>query len=155
MLAARSQTLNKIIKNEKSILLIIATAGLFSCKQASKLKPETVDVETANSVKNVQNDKDIYTKYKYTDSNDKSITIQNGYLGCGIKYTDPNGNVCSYAVFWTRIINETDYPLELKIDLPITAFVRYQHWFGLKDVHRRTFVLNFNFIFSTFAKPCS
>ena len=108
---------------KKSILVIsIATAVIFSCNQGSTSTPETVTTETVNSAKNVQNDKDIYTKYEYADSNGKSITIQNGYPRGGIKYTDPNGNVCSYAVFWTRIINETDNPLELKIDLPINSY---------------------------------
>jgi hypothetical protein len=34
----------------------------------------------------------------------------------GSRYTDPNGKVYAYAIFWTRIINETDNPLELKIN---------------------------------------
>ena len=106
----------------KTIVLILAITGLFSCKQSSKSKPETINVETENSVKNAQNDNDIYSKYGYTDSNGKSITIQNGYPRGGIKYTDPNGKVFSYAVFWTRIINETDNPLEFKIDLPINSY---------------------------------
>jgi hypothetical protein len=70
----------------------------------------------------VSHEKDIYSKYQYTDSNGKSLTIQNGYPRGGIKYTDPNGHVCSYAVFWTRIINETDNQLELKIDLPVNSY---------------------------------
>jgi hypothetical protein len=102
---------------KKYILLIIVTAGLFSCKQWSKST-----LETLNSVKNVQKDKDIYTKYEYSDSNGKSIIIQNAFPRGGIKYTDPNGNVGGYAVFWTRIINETDNPLELKIDFPINSY---------------------------------
>ena len=82
------------------------------------IKSETKDIATSP----VSNEKDIYAKYEYTDSNGKSIIIQNGYPRGGIKYTDPNGNVCSYAVFWTRIINETDNPLELKIDFPINSY---------------------------------
>lgn len=107
---------------KKTIILVFAIAGLFSCKQSNTSTPETADVESANSVKNVQNDKDIYTKYEYTDAEGKRITLQNGYPRGGIKYTDPNGNVFSYAVFWTRIINETDHPLELKIDLPVNSY---------------------------------
>lgn len=107
---------------KKSTILILAITGLFSCKQSSKSKPENVAVVTTNSVTNAQNDKDIYSKYEYTDSNGKIITIQNGYPRGGVKYTDTNGTVFSYAVFWTRIINETDTPLELKIDLPINSY---------------------------------
>ena len=104
------------------LLLIIVTAGLFSCKQAIKSVSENVDVETVNSEKNIQNNKDIFTKYEYSDSEKKSITIENGYPRGGIKYIDSNGNENSYAVFWTRIINETDNPLELEIDLPINSY---------------------------------
>jgi hypothetical protein len=107
---------------KKTIVLILAITGLLSCKQNSKSKPETVNVATANFATNVQNDNDIYSKYLYTDSNGKSITIQNSYPRGGTKYTDPNGYVFSYAVFWTRINNETDNPLELKIDLPINSY---------------------------------
>lgn len=105
-----------------SILLIIVVAGLLSCKQWSKTTPQIIDKESLNGVKNVQNEKDIYSKYEYTDSNGKSIFIQNGYPRGGVKYTAPNGKVCGYAVFWTRIINETDNPLELKIDLPVNSY---------------------------------
>lgn len=107
---------------KKSILLIIATAGLFSCKQGSKSTLETVDIETSNSVKNVQNDKDIYTKYEYADSKGGSLIIQNGFPRGGTKYTDSKGEVYNYAIFWTRIINETNNPLELKIDFPVDSY---------------------------------
>jgi hypothetical protein len=46
----------------------------------------------------------------------KRLIIQNGFPRGGSRYTDPNGEVYAYAIFWTRIINETDNPLELKID---------------------------------------
>lgn len=111
-----------ILKMKKSILLIVVAAGLFSCKQGNKSTPEIISIENSNSVKSTQNDKNIYTKYEYTDSNSKSVIIQNSYPRGGMKYTDPNGNVGGYAVFWTRIINKTDNPLELKIDLPINSY---------------------------------
>jgi hypothetical protein len=108
----------------------MVTTGLVSCIQPRKSTPDSVDIESSTSVNNVRsknpltsfNEKDIYTKYEYHASNGKSIIIQNGYPRGGIKYTDPNGNVCGYAVFWTRIINETDNPLELKIDFPIDSY---------------------------------
>ena len=66
---------------KKSIIIfIIATTGLFSCKQGSKSSPENVDIETVNSVR----------KYEYADSMGKRLIIQNS-LSRGIKYTDPNG----------------------------------------------------------------
>lgn len=107
---------------KKNILLIIAIAGLFSCKQGSKLTPETADTGTSNSLKNVQNDKNIYTKYEYADSKGGSLIIQNGLPRGGVKYTDANGDDYNYAVYWTQITNQTDNPLELKIDVPKDSY---------------------------------
>lgn len=106
----------------KTVILIIAITGLFSCMQSSKSKPINVEKETANAVKNVQSDKDIYTKYEYADENGKSVIILNGYPKGGMQYTIPNGKVCGYVVFWTHIINETDNALELDINLPINSY---------------------------------
>ena len=108
------------------IVFIIATTGLFSCGQGSKSTPDTVDIKTLDSTKNVQsqkpNEKYIYTKYVYTDSNGARLIIQNSFPKSGINYTDPNGKKYVYAVFWTRIINETVNPLELTIDFPLDSF---------------------------------
>jgi len=56
-----------------------------------------------------------HTKYEYTDSIGKSLIIQNSFPRGGL-YKAPNGNAYAKAIFWTRIINETDNPLELTID---------------------------------------
>jgi hypothetical protein len=82
------------------------------------IKAETKEIVTTPG----PNERDIHTKYEYTDSIGKRLIIQNGYPRGGIKYTDPDGNVYGYAVFWTRIINETDKRLELKIDFPINSY---------------------------------
>ncbi len=107
---------------KKTLLVLFAITGLFSCNQSNKSKSNTVAIETVNSVKNGQSDKDIYSKNEYTDSCGKNIIIENGYPRGGVKYIDPDGKECSYAVFWTRINNETDNPLELNIDLPINSY---------------------------------
>jgi hypothetical protein len=78
-----------------------------------KIKSETKDTVTSPQSK----DPNFHTKYEYTDSIGKRLIILNGFPRGGSRYTDPNGEVYGYAVFWTRIINETDNPLELKIDL--------------------------------------
>jgi len=67
-----------------------------------KIKSETKDASTSRW---------IYTKYEYTDSIGKSLIVQNSFPKGGTKYTDPDGEVYYYAVFFTRIINETDNPL--------------------------------------------
>ncbi|PIF34730.1 hypothetical protein CLU81_5391 [Flavobacterium sp. 9] len=98
-------------------ILILVTTGLFSCKKDNK--------STSVSVKNVQSkklDKNVCTKYVYTDSNGGSLTIQNSFPKGGIRYTDSKGDVYVYAVFWTQISNKTDNPLELNIDFPPDSF---------------------------------
>jgi len=59
--------------------------------------------------------------YEYTDANGKHLTIQNG-LPRGEKYTHPKGDEYFKVIFWTRIINETDNPLELKINFPVDSY---------------------------------
>src|ERR1700712_1062172 len=78
-----------------------------------KIKSETKEASTSGW---------IYTKYEYTDSIGKRLIIQNSFPRGGMKYTDPDGEVYVYAVFWTRIINETDNPLELKIHFPVDSY---------------------------------
>jgi hypothetical protein len=79
---------------------------------------DNIKSETKDTVPSYRsNDPNIHTKYEYTDSIGKRLIILNGFPRGGSRYTDPNGEVYGYAVFWTRIINETDNPLELKIDL--------------------------------------
>src|ERR1022692_4436290 len=118
-------------KKKKSIIIfIIATTGLFSCKQGSKSTADTVDIETLDSTKNVQsqkpsakhNENKFYTKYEYNESNGARLIIQNSFPKSGINYTDPNSKKYIYAVFWTRITNETINPIELTIDFPLDSF---------------------------------
>lgn len=80
----------------------------FLCVQGSKSTPESVNIETSKSVKNIQNDKNIYTKYEYADSKGGNLIIQNSFPKGGTKYIAPTGEVYYYTVFFTRIINETE-----------------------------------------------
>lgn len=73
---------------------------------------ETEDIITSPR----SNDPGVHTQYEYTDSIGKRLIIQNGFPRGGSRYTDPDGEEYGYAIFWTRIINETNNPLELKID---------------------------------------
>jgi len=74
--------------------------------------PETVDIETYNSIRN----------YEYADSMGNRLIIHNSGPKGGMKYTDPNGQVYGYVGWWTQITNETADPIELKIDFPIDSF---------------------------------
>ena len=104
----------------------MATTGLFSCRQGSKSTPDTADIKALYATKNIQSQKPdekyIDTKYEYADSTGAHLIIKNSLPKSGIKYTDPNGKKYVYAVFWTRIINETVNPFELTIDFPLDSF---------------------------------
>ena len=62
------------------------------------------------------------TEFKYTDSTKKGIIVQNSFPKGGQVYTDPTGKDFRYVIFWTRVINETAYPLELTINFPADSF---------------------------------
>lgn len=64
----------------------------------------------------------MYTQYGYTDPMGAGLTIQNSFPKGVTKYTDPDGEVYNYAVFWTWIINETVDPFELTIDFPVDFY---------------------------------
>jgi len=107
----------------KLFTLFLMSVFLSSCGQTQTNSPkENIKAETKDIVTSPgSNDPNIHTKYEYTDSMGKRLIIQNSASWGGIKYIDPNGEVYVYAYFWTRIINETDNPLELKIDFPVDS----------------------------------
>ncbi|MCB0666534.1 MAG: hypothetical protein KDC80_11950 [Saprospiraceae bacterium] len=88
-----------------------------SCGQNQAPSNENIRSETkAIDASSGAEDPNFHTEYEYTDSAGNYLTIQNGFPRGGSKYTDPGGEVYGYAVFWTRIINETDKSLELQLD---------------------------------------
>jgi hypothetical protein len=103
-------------------ILLLSTLGCISCGQSTHTPPENVENSPSTSGKNIEYDKDIYSSFEYTDTKGKRVLFQNGYPRGGRKYNDPKGNDCSYAVFWTQIINETDTPLEMDINCPAQAY---------------------------------
>ena len=95
-----------------------------ACGQSQTNSPkDNIKSKTKDIVPSyISNDPSIHTKYEYTDSIGKRLIIQNGFPRGGSRYTDPDGEVYGYAVFWTRIINETDNPLDLKINFPVNSY---------------------------------
>lgn len=96
-----------------------------SCGGQNKpdLPKDTIKSETKAIVASPEsNDPNIHTKYEYTDSIGKRLIIQNGFPRVGTKYTDSDGKVFNYVIFFTRLINETDNPLELKIEFPVDSY---------------------------------
>jgi len=117
---------------------ICSIAWLYSCDQGSKSKTEKTAIEsklrtTAHSNMGQQSKNHDLQKYIYADTtyiltNGKGITIQNSFPKGGMikpdgtQYYDPNGKLYAFASFWTRIINETDVPVELNINIPADSF---------------------------------
>ena len=90
-----------------------------SCGGQNKTDPpkENIKPETKDIVPSGSNEK-YHTKSEYTDAMGKRLIIQNSWSR-GIKYTDPNGKKENKVLFWTRITNETENPLELNLDFPV------------------------------------
>jgi hypothetical protein len=95
-----------------------------SCGGQNKpdLPKENIKSQTKDIVTSSGSNEKYHTKYEYTDSMGKSLIIQNSFPRGGIKYTDPTREVYMYAIFWTRIVNETDNPLELKIHFTVDSY---------------------------------
>jgi len=111
------------------IILILITIGFCSCGQSNKSMTEKVaiDLKVADSTTKDKtpthfpsehiNTESIYTDSTYTNSNGIDITIQNSFPRGG-PYTDPTGKTFGQAIFWSRVINESDIPIELTINFP-------------------------------------
>ncbi len=64
-----------------------------------------------------------HTEFKYGNSINKGITIQNSYPKGGQKYVASNGKEFVFVIFWTCITNETDTNLDVKIDFSADSFI--------------------------------
>jgi len=91
-------------------ILFLISVFHTSCKQSQ-----------TNSATSPGSNKKYPTRYEYTDSTGKSLIIQNSFRKGG-PYIDPKGKSYGKVIFWTRLINETDNPLELTIDFPVDSF---------------------------------
>ncbi len=101
--------------------LLIALTTLLACQQGLKPSPEPTNPTTTPEAPQPNNNPNIFTENQYRTPTNQPITIQNGYPKGGLRYTAPDGEVYSYAVFWSRIINATDDALVLHIDLSAEA----------------------------------
>ncbi len=120
------------------IISICSIVWFCSCDQKSKSRTGKVAIESeikttthSNKGQSSQNhdlEKYIYTDTTYTLANGKRITIQNSFPKGGMiepdgtQYSDSTGKLHAFASFWTRIINETDIPLGLNINVPADSF---------------------------------
>ena len=63
----------------------------------------------------------LHTETTYTDSTGITVTIQSSYPRGGA-YLAPLGQRFFYTVFYNRIKNETDTPIEINIQFPADSF---------------------------------
>ena len=108
----------KMKKHVKLFALFLVLVLCTSCKGQKKtgllkenMKSETNDIVTSPA----PNEPNIHTRYEYIDSLGKRLIIQNSFPRAEL-YADSEGMEYAKAIFWTRIINETNNPLELTID---------------------------------------
>jgi hypothetical protein len=98
---------------KNTLLFILAILCLFSCNQNSK---------SISEKKEKNADENVYSKNEYTNSDGGNINIENSLPKGGMKYTDANGKIYNYVVFWTRIINQTKNSVEVNINFPMDSF---------------------------------
>lgn len=60
----------------------------------------------------------IHTETQYSDSNGNSFELINSLPKGGQTYTDSAGITYSYVIFWNRIINNAELPLEINLQFP-------------------------------------
>ena len=108
-----------MIKYHPVYALFLIFVFYTSCGQSQTSSPkETIKSDTKDIVTSTGSNEKHHTKSEYIDSMGKRLIIQNSWSR-GIKYTDPNGKKENKVLFWTRITNETENPLELNIDFPV------------------------------------
>lgn len=124
--------------NKKLIILLITLAWLWSCRSGinideySKEHSDEIEPSTPVAYSTILSldplEKYIFTDSTYLLSDGQKITIQNsfpkggGIAPDGMQYSDSSGRDYSFAVFWTRIVNDSDTQLELEIGIPADSF---------------------------------
>ncbi len=64
----------------------------------------------------------LHTESTIPDSSGGEVIIQNSFPKGGSQYKDATGRTFSYVIFWTRVMNETAFPIELTIQFPADSF---------------------------------
>jgi len=120
---------------ESVFILILATIWFSSCGQSTN---DQKPIESVGEDSTLIDSKQLalmydLKKYLYKDTTYKSstsegITIQNSFPKGGsieqggVQYFDSTGKSYAFAIFWTRIINESTSGFELKINFPADSF---------------------------------
>ena len=78
----------------------------------------------------------VHTEEQYSDADGNTLTITNSFPKGGGTYTDSEGNTYSYVVFWYRVTNEFEAPMELELNFPAGPF----RFFPSSESHIRLFL---------------
>ncbi len=113
-------------------ICLAATGQTFSTKTKSWGRADTLFTKKLQSQKRLTYYPYTYvdSEFLYTDSSGIIVIIQNSLRKAGGSldatgkkgYTNSTGERFGYAIFWTRIVNETVTPLALSINLPADSF---------------------------------
>lgn len=111
------------------IILILTTLGLYSCGQSNNTSSDVKELvntivldENLIKTEEFSPESYIHTEADYRDSTGKGIIIQNSYPRGGGLIHIANELQYGHAVFWSRVINKTDEPLELTLNFPADSF---------------------------------
>ena len=78
----------------------------------------------------------IHTEVEFVDSVGNKLIVTNSLPKGGGNYRDPTGNMYSYLIFWYRVTNNSEVPLELTLEFPAKPF----EIFPSSDSHIRIFL---------------
>ena len=120
------------------IILILVTLWLSSCQKRSKsvtgevsIDSQQVDVVKVHETSAPpvhELDKYLYTDTLYVNEAGELLTIQNGLPKGGMidpdgtPYQDASGKSYQFAVFWTRLVNESNEPIDIHVSTPADSF---------------------------------
>lgn len=119
------------MKKQRLLILSILFV-LFSCEgnKNSELKTISDNIQSeplilnqVDSAHNFSKEEFIDSQFEYSDSIGNSLLVQNSFPKGGQKYTDPKGNRYVYAVFWTRISNQTSQNIRINLKFTTAAQV--------------------------------
>jgi len=111
------------MKDKQIIFVAIFALGQLMCfgqKEQIKKDLERIALESIHNTQSYS--VQLNGKLVELDTNKHNgLFIQNSYPKGG-QYLNPFGLGYGYGVFWTRIINETVFPIEISIDFPADSF---------------------------------
>lgn len=113
------------LMSRRILFLLIPLIILFSCQKDKKSSDADAE-ESGSSPISLDNQASlkqsvseyIDTRFEYSDSTGNKLIIENSLPKGGQRYTDPTNQEYVYPVFWTRIINHTENPIEFNLDFP-------------------------------------